>query len=416
MKTGYLKKTIALCLCLVITFSFGACSLMTDIRYSFQNKISTQENIPVQELTRLIISSINDKKNTADAYSMIPTSQLDGLSYSYFYAYMDILRELSKQDNKGNVVSFRVIENDECQSILGQELFSKYGRTVGAELLYSSPSLYPVYIFFHEDMDGNVSLSSSWVTSIINIYNYGNHYFTMLEDGNADGVVTILSPGLTDMAYTSEAVYSRAMKLCEFYRIRVMSDRSDYEITRLVPGEMIVRIPETVADDAASFEDHIVTLTMLNNGNYHIDDSIHVELDQNLTYLMRGDERLIKVGADYSYSDLVSLMGNPSSLNADTVNGRVMVIYNGLVLRFDGEVASADSWTGKLTSVRILSNSAYTLGYYLYVGMNRTQLLVAYPFIDDSNYELSFINGTSLYDVTFTFDESGIVNNIKISV
>ena len=72
---------------------------------------------------------------------MIPDAQLDGLSYSYFYAYMDILREVSRQDNKGNVVSFRIIDSEECQTILGQDLFNKYGKTVGAELLYSSDSV-----------------------------------------------------------------------------------------------------------------------------------------------------------------------------------------------------------------------------------------------------------------------------------
>lgn len=415
MRKGVIRKGIALILCVVITVSLCACGLASDLRYSFAQRIATQENLPVQELTRLIISSINDKRNTADAFSMIPDAQLDGLSYSYFYAYMDILREVSRQDNKGNVVSFRIIDSEESQTILGQDLFNKYGKTVGAELLYSSDSVYPVYIFFHENMDGSVCLSNSWITSVINIYNYGNHYFTMLDEGNADGVVTILTPGLTDSAYTSEAVYARAMKLCEFYRLRVMSNRSDYEIIRLVPGEMVVRIPETVAEDGASFEEHIVTLSMLNNGNYHIDDSIQVELDQNLVYLMRGDERLIRVGSDYSYADLVNLMGNPSSLNIDAGVGRVMVIYPGLIMRFDGEV-TADSWSGTLTSVRVLSNSAYTIGYYLYSGMNRTQLLVAYPFIDDVNYDLSFINGTRLYDITFTFNEEGIVTNLKVSV
>ena len=100
MRKGVIRKGIALILCVVITVSFCACGLASDLRYSSAQRIATQENLPVQELTRLIISSINDKRNTADAFSMIPDAQLDGLSYSYFYAYMDILREVSRQDNK----------------------------------------------------------------------------------------------------------------------------------------------------------------------------------------------------------------------------------------------------------------------------------------------------------------------------
>ena len=416
MRMKLLRKCIAVVLCITLILGLASCGLVHDIRHNVSEHITNKETLPIQELTRLLICSINDSRTTPDSYSAIPESQLDGLSYSYFYEYMNIMRSVSRQENKGNVKSFRIMSVSECLSILGQDLFNTYGQITGAELIYSNEAIHPVYIFFRVNSDGTPSLSSSWITSVINIYNYGNHYFNMLDEENNDGVIALISPGFSDPAYTNEALFARATELIKFYRLRVMSNTSDYEITTLVPDQMVVRIPNTVADDGVSFEDHYVTLDLLNNGNYRIDDNISVATDSNLVYLMRGDERLLRVGTEYSYLDMINLMGEPSSLNIDPLEGKVMVVYPGLILRFDGEGESADNWTGTLTSVRIISNSTYSIGYFLYIGMSKTQILIAYPFIDSNNYSMVFSNGTMIYELSFVFDEDGKVVNIRLTV
>ena len=309
MRRSVLKKTAALLMCIMMLFSSSACNLAEQIRNSLHVRITIQHDISVQEMTRLIVSAINDKRNTADVYSQIPSDQTDGLSYSYFYEYMNILRTVSTQDNNGKVVSFRIISDDECLNLLGGDLINRYGQIKGAELMYSSDVEYPLYIFFTVKENGEVTLSKDWVTSIINIYNYSNHYFTLLDETNADAVKALLMPGFSGEEYTDEVVYAKAQMLCEFYRLRVMSNINEYEITRLVPGQMTVRIPETIAAEGDLFEDHIVSFTY-QNGVYNIDDKINAANDINLVYLVRGDERLIRAGNEYSYSQLNSVIGS----------------------------------------------------------------------------------------------------------
>lgn len=410
MRKGLLTRITAAFLCVVFALSFGGCNIADQIRSSLHERIVIQNPVSIQELTRLLVSSINDKRKTTEAFSEIPSDQLDGLSYSYFYEYLNILRTVSSQDNKGKVVSFRIMGDDECRNLLGRDVSSAYGQINGAELLYSTESDYPVYIFFSVNEDGIPYLSSGWVTSILNIYNYSNHYFTLLDSQNADAVKALLAPGLIGEEYTDEVIYTKAMQLCEFYRLRVMSNQSEYEITRLVPWEMTIRIPETIAADGNLFEDHIVSITLRDNGNYFIDDKISAAPDVNLLYLVRGDERLIRVGNEYTFTDLTGILGEPSTYSYNQMDNVMIVIYSGVILRFDDIEIDATEMAGTLSSIRLMSNSTYTVGYNLYSGMTRSQILLSYPFADDSDYTIR----VGEYEVQFGFDDEDYVSYVKI--
>ena len=402
-------------MCAAFITSSSACNIASQIRNSVHERIVVQSEVSIQEMTRLLISSINDKRTTADTYSRIPEAQLDGLSYSYFYEYMNILRSVSTQDSNGKVVSFRILRDEECHDLLGTDVSSAYGNIKGAQLQYSSEVEYPVYIFFRQNSDGTVSLSRDWITSIINIYNYSNHYFTLLDENNADGVKALLMPGLQNEVYTDEVLYAKAQQLCDFYRLRVMSGINEYEITRLVPWELTVRIPETIAVDGELFEEHRVSF-YYEEGSYSIDDRISVAPDISLVYLVRGDERLVRVGNEYTHDQIASILGEPSTHTYDPTTNMMILIYPDLILRLDEVGGTDDAWTGTVSSVRLISNSVYSIGYNLFVGMTRSQILLAYPNADDQDFTLPVEGSTGTYNVTFSFDENDIVTYIKVAV
>ena len=410
----YMKKAIVILMCAALIMSSSACNIAEQIRNSVHERITVQEDVSIQEMTRLLISSINDKRTTADTYSRIPESQLDGLSYSYFYEYMNILRSVSTQDSNGKVVSFRILGDQECRDLLVEDVSSTYGNIRGAQLLYSTDVQYPVYIFFREDADGKISLSRDWVTSIINIYNYSNHYFTLLDENNADGVKALLIPGLQSDVYTDEVLYAKAQQLCDFYRLRVMSSMNEYEITRLVPWEMTVRIPETIAVDGELFEEHEVYFAY-EDGSYAIDDQISIAPDVSLVYLVRGDERLVRVGNEYSNEQLNAMLGDYSTATYDPTAHMMILIYPDLILRVDEVSGNDDSWTGTVTSIRLIRSSVYSIGYNLFVGMTRSQILLAYPNVDNLDFTLPVEGSSGTYTVTFAFDDDDIVTYIKVS-
>ncbi len=413
MNKGFLIKSLSALLCLSILGSFTGCNLAEDIKVNFENRISFVNNISAQELTRLLISSINDSSKTSDVYSSINNFQMDNLTYSYFSEYLDILRSNSRQDNNGRVESFRMMSNAECISIVGASIGSRYGNLIGAELLYQEEAIYPVYIFFVTDDDGVPRLSNEWVRSFIDTYNYGHHYFTFLNEENSDGVRALITPSLTDPAYTEDAISSKVQALCDYYRLRVMSNIGSYEIVQIFPGHMTVRIPETLAADGTSFEEHTVNFTYLNSGNFFIDDDIVIAPDQNLTYLVDGETRLLRVGNVYTLTDLMANLGSPISSTFYNDNKTRIVLYPGLVLRFDNS-NSSHNWSGTLSSIRLYGDTTYTLGYNAFPGMTKTALLVAYPFIDDFNYEFEITTFTGTYTVEFEFNDDDTVRMVRI--
>ncbi len=108
-------------------------------------------------------------------------------------------------------------------------------------------------------------------------------------------------------------------------------------------------------------------------------------------------------------------MGPASSFSYNEDEGMVIVIFPGVILRFDGVSEMGENWTGTLTSIRLMSSSAYSIGYNLFVGMTRTQILLAYPFIDESNYVFTINTGSRDYDVTFGFGDGDVVEYVKVS-
>ena len=83
----------------------------------FRSKIIA-DPLTSQELVRLLISAINDKKSIPDSYASIPELQRDGVSYSYFIQFIDILTGISEANSEGDDVTyFRMLDDEEVFTI-----------------------------------------------------------------------------------------------------------------------------------------------------------------------------------------------------------------------------------------------------------------------------------------------------------
>ena len=102
-------------------------------------------------------------------------------------------------------------------------------------------------------------------------------------------------------------------------------------------------------------------------------------------------------------------MGEPTTYSYNQDEHLIIVFYDGVILRFDN-VEIGEDWSGTLSSIRLMGNSTYTIGYNLFAGMTRSQILLAYPFADDTDYELTVGDNR----VQFGFDEDDVVSYVKI--
>jgi len=404
--------------------STASCSLR-----DFRSKI-INDPISSQELARLVITAVNNKRDVADVYSSIPEIQRDGVSYSYFIQYIDILSSISEEN--GEIKAFRMLSDDEVYEVTEHQEDSYYGQLIGVEFLYDEENTTPCYLILSNDSNGMTYLSEEWITDSINMYNYGEHYFQMLENEKLEGIFTLLRPGLDEEIFSDTAVYNMAQEYIDYYHLRVRSPRSQYKILTLIPDHLEIKIPETVNSDGSRVLPHNVNV-YFRDGAYDIVDQLPNDPDISLLNVSDGNNIDITCGDDYSSSEISRMLGDTSGhVFFYSDSGLLSINYRGMVLIFDTyEYESDDSWSGQLTTIRLVSSNSCTVGQEIFVGMDKTQLFEIYPFIsqddtgtdndendteseeaDDLVIELS--ESSDKYNVEIQFDQTDRISMIRV--
>lgn len=414
-------RIISVMLTVVMAVAFCSCSFNAKL-----SDIVKGDSMPAPEIARLVVSAVTSEANLNDSYTGIPENQQGGVSFSYYKAYIDVLRRLSKQN--GTITSFKVLTDSELEELLsGYAAMAevdysiwneRYGDLVAVEFLYERESEYPVYLFLEESSSGVVSLSSSWINDVLNVYNYAEHYFTMLDEQNTEGVYTLIRPGYTSDVYSDASVYAKAERLISFYRHDVHSVQSQFDFISLTPMRFDISIPNTndvITEDTVS---HELSIRVDENSNLYVEDSLLQPLDENVITVFYGDENILILGSTYSNSFLCNTVGKPYSEGLRNIDGneRMLVIYSGLTLFFelDDEYEDSDNWSGTLVSVR-LSGDTYSLGNGITVGITVNDLLINYPFLDEMNYDIHYDDGNHNYHYSFVTDDEGVITRIVAS-
>ena len=416
MKSRGLKfKIAAVFMAMSMMLSFVSCDL-----HGFRNKIIS-DPLSSQELVRLMINAINDKKAVADSYASVPEIQRDGLSYSYFIQFIDIMTGISSANSEGeDITYFRMLKDDEVFALTEEMDDSYYGNIKGAELLYGNDQKrHGVYLMFSEDDDGMPYLSEEWISDVIDLYNYGEHYFEMIDLDNADGLATLMRPGLDPVVFSSDdTVMAKAQEVLSYYEISVRGDLSDNMrsmVTVLLPEHIKITIPETLNYQTGRVVKHEVDITM-DEGSYKIEDNIPIVQDVSLTQVFLQDEVLFTCGSSYTASHVTELMGDSSRTTYYPDSSSFSMYYDGLILVFDlNDYQDDDNWSGVLSTIKIQGGSSYTIGNGLYVGMTRTMVLQTYPYMHEQGYSIDIDNGIADCQVEIALDPNNNVSYIRVT-
>ena len=210
-----IRKTMAVLLVVAVLFSLSSC----DIFQSIQKRFDTHsEDITKQELARLVSMAIKSADNVADSYSSIPEKQLDGMSYTVFHQYCEILRTMS--DRHGKITSFRFMTDEETTSFLSDA--DKKAGTNAVSMKYFAGLTMVELIYENDDdkdnpcrfalsfKDGAYTLANDYATKAVEAYDYISHYFKMISDANTAGLESIIKPMLKDDIYISSVITSKA--------------------------------------------------------------------------------------------------------------------------------------------------------------------------------------------------------------
>ena len=414
------KKALAVVMCATLitgmAFSLTGCKIID----FFSSGLNSSLNyLSETELARLMTNAILSERNVADCYNKLPSGQLNGLSYSMFSEYCSILRKCSQEH--GTADSFRILnENDKKQyfaSINGSDndfqTLEQYGDMDVIELCYSddkNPSASPVRFTIAKNGD-KYAMAGQYITDSMLAYSYIKHYFDMIDDGNIDGLEAIIKSTYDSDIYMNSVIYAKANYIADYYRMKVKSNVSDYELKLFAPTHITYVIPEVFSGDGDSIVSKKVELRLQRDGSFFVQDDIPVVINE-LRFFGDGESKL-RMGSTYTKDEIIALLGEPLIVSYD--ENVVILTYSGMTIRLDAELDKENDWTsGRLSSIVLRKDDRFTIGEELFIGMNVSELLLIYPMFDECDFTASFQNGDGEFILSFQFDEFDNVTRIRL--
>ncbi len=414
-----LSKVLCVILCVVMiacTAGLSGCKLINNITNGLN---TSQKPLSEAELARLITNAIISDSNVADCYANIPSSQLDGLSYSMFSEYCSILRKCSQKH--GTADSFKILnetEKNEYFALIDSDdeeyrPVEYYGDLDVVELCYSrdkSPDASPV-MFLISKHDGGCSMAGSYIVDSMLAYSYINHYFEMIDDRNVDGLEAIIKSAYNSDIYLNSVIHAKADYIVDYYSLKVKTSTPEYELKVFSPTHISYVIPEVFSTDGNSILSKTVELRLKNDGKYTLDDDIPATV-RELRFYKEGGGRL-RMGSTYTYSEIRAIFGTPKF--STTTSDLVLIVYDGVTLRLEADIQEGGQWSsGRLSSILLRKDNEFSFSDDLFIGMNVSELLLVYPMFDECGYSGSFKNGDGEFVLTFEFDDYGNVASIEL--
>lgn len=432
------RKTISLILAITfivpMTMSLSSCGVLDTVR---NQVIEAEEALPEQEIARLIISAIKNKNNVSESYSQIPAKQLDGISFSVFTEYVAILRSVSSE--YGTIKSFRILNDKDAEEYINYllkrsdktKIPEEYGKLSVIELDYGdslklSKEDSKCRFCLSINDDGEAYLSKAYITGTIAAYNYLEHYFSMLENNNIDGLFAVLAPLYDSDIYINAVINAKARYTAEYYLLKVRSTRSEYIYEEITPFIVQVTIPKVLAEDGESMTDHTVVLTSDNKGSYNIEDDIPLSYDTSVLGIFdRNGKQLGIIGVTLNEPKLAAILGGEYYEKESLLSEKEKVVtrravrlrayYSGIVVTMAADMGKNGGWEADVTRVVIYDNN-YTIDGQITVGMNKAELLLIHPMIDEENYTMRYSLGRREYVIKFNFDENNNIKSISVTL
>ena len=396
-----------------MAFMMTSCSFVKIIN----NGQPLNSSLSEDELARLVTQSVQKSDKVASSFSSIPSWQLDSVSYSTFAEYTNILREITK--GRGDITSFRFL-NEEEKGALDEEISD--ACRINMNDIYPNEDLVEIIcdddsdqkVYFPLKKGDTVTLDGKAMADTIASYNYVLHYMSMVYDSNSSALVSILAPMYTDEIYIDSVIRSKAEHIIDYYSKYAMSGYDDITISLATPCLVRLSLPKIRNANGEIFAKEINIINRY--GSFYIEDKMPVNPQNKRVFLYNDGQKSFAVGDVLTRDKVVDKLGKPlyELSREDTKTGlsRVVMSYKGMNLAFDATFNDAGEWTGTLASIRIYEQGIYKVDDSAYVGMNISELMLVYPFVDDYDYVYEYDDESGHRTVVFDRDELGNIITI----
>lgn len=250
-----------------------------------------------------------------------------------------------------------------------------------------------------KNIQGEPYLSRDWVTRSINIYDYSNLYFSVLENGNVDELSLLVWSDIEDPSVREY----KAEKLIQYYQNREFDFDASMSVTSIRMDEIAFeqRFDAMSGGDTDEMDYSQRTISIISPGKdvFEVIDEAPMTLEKTDQIIYAGENELFGVG-EYVYSDhLTELIGAPDEVIRhplpdwieypdDTEAMLVDVQYPNFTLQVIGySPADDDRWEGVVRTVSLLRPGVRT-GSGIEIGSETKELLLRYPFMDQHGYSI----------------------------
>ena len=433
------SRKVVLCgLFLVCSVLLSSCSynfsFLLDMLRPNSSFVTGSSGPPVSDadLTLLLLAGVANptSSNIQQVYSQIPRSQLDGISFSSFDAYVRMLGKMVMRD----VGSFRFLSGSQREEKLA-ELAER--SPFFDELVHRS---YPIevqseskeesrFVYIQKRDDGTAFLSSTWVEACLALNRYAILYFHAIEEPNQPAMESLLSNAVNSTGggeISSLVIDYKAQGILSYYLRQVRDSFVNFRLTEVDVSRLTYVQPDFFNETKNETVPRPVHFIRRTEQVISVRDTISSPLKLSDLTLFRDGvaKEPIRVGNTPGNNVISQFLGEPlvvSSTPAEDDSSRQVIVagYPSFSLTALGSMQEDGSWWGQIIRIRIRNNSEnVSLGSGLAVGMSLDNLLRQYPFADLEDYALEVTAQNITYRMTFSMDEEtgGYVESINLEI
>lgn len=398
--------------------------------YLIQNERKLFSSLTDSQLVDKVVKAIADKSLRQSIYQSIPLYQLNGLTYKEFQDFVSLLASITQVDINSfspMKTSDRIAYVKSVSSISPEfETEAKTSTYFWLENSGNKTKSIRIPFIIQRSIQNEPYLSRTWMTKLVELYNFGEYYLHSLQQKNAQILAGFLVNPFLPKEYRDQIAYNQANQLLSFYKENVVNFKSDVELVSLGMDKLVYRIKyNSISKNRENEDKHVggienfevklkeKYLSIYNkNTGFQVNDYVPISLTDEDFKVYKQDQPLFSVGESVSTKDLEPTLGKlinvtelplPKWINYGGKASLIYLEYDGLTIEMIGisrqmvEKEDKDGpndlsnfifkteYVGIIRSATLFSAN-FRLGDGLYPQMGLPLLFEKFPFINVGNY------------------------------
>ncbi len=432
-------KIISLCMLCVVCLLLAGCSSLYNLSSSddkdntFRLDTDNHNRVTSTTIVEALVSALNNPNRQETIYNALRSSFDGQVSLDEFSKYLNAL----SGNRKNYIHAFYRIDSSHKQ-----ELVSKIIAVNPAMTEMANNSTY--YSLLTKDDKGHevagptiavqeenqrATISAEWLKAVSDIYDYSKIYFQALDQEDRASLEYLLrdsESSRSDSPKLKEIIATKVDRLLEYYRESVTHRPTQSKLILLLPyyaeyqrtsflsnseEHRYTSVKFTLADQRLIVEDplreyllpeHIVLYKDGEPELFASAGDIHqINNSGNLVGLLGSIKQIVSINADDKTGIVTSKSDTSEEKALDDIiyktliqkdgSGLFKVVYDsGIELSIKGYIDNAKKlWAGQIEEIMLTSESDYSFGGELSVGMSLVDFYQYYPFIRESGYRLT---------------------------